>query len=395
MTERYDLVVIGGGIHGAGVAQAAAARGLSVMVLEQTAIASGTSSRSSKLIHGGLRYLESGQLSLVRECLHERALLLKIAPQLVELKPFYIPIYRNTMRRPWLLRTGLSLYTLLGGFGPATHFRSVPQNQWKNLDGLDTAHLEAVFQYSDAQTNDAALTCAVMRSAQQMGAQLIVPATFTRAFLGKQCNTIEYCHNGKIETCTAMVLVNAAGPWVQQVLSRIAPIPSQLTIELVQGTHIVVPGMLTQGIYYVEAKDKRLVFVMPWQGNMLVGTTESIYHGDPGDVRPLPHEIGYLVETLSHYFPGYRSGQPILEAMAGLRVLPSGGRGAEGGVLSVHARSRETMLHLDRRDHPRLLTIYGGKLTTYRLTAERVMARLADALPTSMPVANTRHLKLT
>jgi len=161
MVAYYDLVIVGGGIHGAGVAQAASAKGLSVMVLEQTGIASGTSSRSSKLIHGGLRYLESGEFSLVREWLQERALLLKLAPHLVELKHFYIPVYRNTTRRPWLLSIGLSLYALQGGLHPATRFRRVPQKHWDKLDGLETAELEAVFQYNDAQTDDAALTRAV------------------------------------------------------------------------------------------------------------------------------------------------------------------------------------------------------------------------------------------
>ena len=397
MAESHDLVIIGGGIHGAGIAQAAAARGLSVLVLEQSGIASGTSSRSSKLIHGGLRYLESGQFSLVRECLHERALLLELAPQLVKLKSFYIPVYRATTRRPWLLHAGLSLYALLGGMQPAVRFRRVSPGLWQNLDGLDTTHLQAVFQYSDAQTDDAALTHAVMRSAQQLGAQLKMPATFIGARLGQNGehgSIVEYRHNGQIETCTATVLVNAAGPWVQQVLGRITPAPAQLGIDLVQGTHIVVPGVLTQGIYYVEAEDKRAVFVMPWQGNTLVGTTESAYLGDPADVRPLPQERAYLLQTLAHYFPRYRSDQRILAAMAGLRVLPSSGNGAEGGALPINARSRETLLHLDRQDHPRLLTVYGGKLTTYRLTAERVMTRLAGVLPLRKVVADTRHLKL-
>ena len=395
MAELYDLVIIGSGIHGAGIAQAAAARGLSVMVLEQTGIASGTSSRSSKLIHGGLRYLENGQFSLVRECLRERALLLELAPQLVKLQPFYIPVYRDTTRRPWLLHAGLSLYALLGGLQPAVLFRRVPSGLWQNLDGLDPTHLQAVFQYSDAQTDDAALTRAVMCSAQQMGAQLKMPATFTGARLGQngeRDSIIEYRHNGQIETCAATVLVNAAGPWVQQVLGRITPAPARLGIDLVQGTHLVVPGTLTQGIYYVEAEDKRAVFVMPWQGNTLVGTTESAYHGDPADVRPLPQEQAYLLRTLARYFPQYRSGQPVLATMAGLRVLPASGDG--GSALSVNARSRETVLHPDRQDHPRLLTVYGGKLTTYRLTAERVMTRLAGVLPVRKVVADTRHLKL-
>jgi glycerol-3-phosphate dehydrogenase len=397
MVESYDLVIVGGGIHGAGVAQAASAKGLSVMVLEQTGIASGTSSRSSKLIHGGLRYLESGEFSLVRECLQERALLLKLAPHLVELKHFYIPVYRNTTRRPWLLSIGLSLYALQGGLHPATRFRRVPQKHWNKLDGLETDELEAVFQYNDAQTDDAALTRAVMRSAQQMGAQVKIPAVFTGARLGqpdKYTNIIEYCHNGKTEICTAKIIVNAGGPWVQQILSLISPSPSKLKIDLVQGTHIVVPGMLTQGIYYVEAHDKRAVFIMPWQGNTLVGTTESPYQGDPADVKPLSHEEAYLMKTLLRYFPKYNSEQKILSSTAGLRVLPSSESQNLSGADSINSRSRETILYTGKQDNLSLLTIYGGKVTTYRLTAERVMARVSKILPVRKVIADTRHLKL-
>ena len=397
MVESYDLVIVGGGIHGAGVAQAASAKGLSVMVLEQTGIASGTSSRSSKLIHGGLRYLESGEFSLVRECLQERALLLKLAPHLVELKHFYIPVYRNTTRRPWLLSIGLSLYALQGGLHPATRFRRVPQKHWNKLDGLETAELEAVFQYNDAQTDDAALTRAVMRSAQQMGAQVKIPAVFTGARLGepdKYTNIIEYCHNGKSEICTAKIIVNAGGPWVQQILSLISPSPSKLKIDLVQGTHIVVPGILTKGIYYVEAHDKRAVFIMPWKGNTLVGTTESPYQGYPADVKPLSHEEAYLMKTLLRYFPKYNSEQKILSSTAGLRVLPSSGSQNLSGADSINSRSRETILHTGKQDNLSLLTIYGGKVTTYRLTAERVMARVSKILPVRKVIADTRHLKL-
>ena len=395
--ESYDLVIVGGGIHGAGVAQAASAKGLSVMVLEQTGIASGTSSRSSKLIHGGLRYLESGEFSLVRECLQERALLLKLAPHLVELKHFYIPVYRNTARRPWLLNIGLSLYALQGGFRPETRFRCVPQKHWNKLDGLETAELEAVFQYNDAQTDDAALTRAVMHSAQQMGAQVKIPAVFTGARLGdpdKYTNIIEYCHNGKTEVCTAKIIVNAAGPWVQKILSLISPSPTKLKIDLVQGTHIVVPGMLTKGIYYVEAYDKRVVFIMPWQGNTLVGTTEFPYQGNPANVKPLSHEEVYLMKTLLRYFPKYNSEQKILSSTAGLRVLPSSENQNLSGADSIHSRSRETILHTGKQDNLSLLTIYGGKVTTYRLTAERVMARISKTLPVRKVIADTRYLKL-
>ena len=183
MSRRYDVVVAGGGIHGAGMAQAAAASGHSVLLLEQEAIAAGSSSRSSKLIHGGLRYLESGQLRLVRESLHERALMLKLAPELVRLQKFFIPVYDHSRRKPWQLRIGLSLYALLAGLDGAARFGTVPLSGWAQLDGLDTHGLRQVFYYHDAQTDDALLTAAVMRSAQSLGAELALPARFTGATL--------------------------------------------------------------------------------------------------------------------------------------------------------------------------------------------------------------------
>src|SRR5882757_10478223 len=181
--KEYDVVVVGGGIHGAGVLQAAAAAGHSTLLIERLGLASGTSSRSSKLIHGGLRYLESGQFALVRESLRERAIHLRIASELVQLKTFFIPVYRDTRRRPWQLKIGLWMYALLGGFDAATRFGSVPRSEWPQLGGLKTLDLDAVIRYHDAQTNDALLTRAVAKSAQGLGAELAMPATFMRAEL--------------------------------------------------------------------------------------------------------------------------------------------------------------------------------------------------------------------
>lgn len=389
MTEHYDLVVIGGGIHGAGVAQAAAAAGYSVLVLEQTALAAGTSSRSSKLIHGGLRYLESGQFSLVRECLHERALLLKLAPELVRLSPFYLPIYRDTRRRPFTIRLGLSLYALLAGGNRISRYHVVPRHHWKRLDGLNDDGLDAVFCYPDAQTDDAALTRAVMRSAQELGAVLRVPASLQWVEYRNVGVSVHYQTDQISLQCECLALVNAAGPWVNEVLSKISPAPARLAVELVQGAHILIPGTLTQGVYYLEApRDRRAVFAMPWRGATLVGTTETVYHGDPARVKPLPEEIDYLWETVAHYFPRYRDGIcQVLNAYAGLRVLP-----ARAGA--PFGRSRETTLHPDRPDKPRLLTIYGGKLTAYRATAAAVVERLRPALPVRVRVADTADLPL-
>jgi glycerol-3-phosphate dehydrogenase len=393
MASRYDVVVVGGGINGVGVAQAAAAAGHSVLLIEKTALAAGTSSRSSKLIHGGLRYLERFELPLVREGLEERARLLRLAPDLVRLRPFHIPVYAFTRRRPWLVRSGLSLYALLGRLRQQVRFELVPRARWGELDGLATEDLQAVFRYHDAQTDDALLTAAVMESALGLGAELALPAEFSAADLTDEGCRVRYRENGRERSCAARVLVNAAGPWVNRVLGRITPAPPARPVDLVQGAHIIVRGQVERGLYYVEVpRDGRAAFVMPWKGNTLVGTTETKFRGDPDRVEPLRAEKSYLVRVLDRYFPRYeadRSGA-ILDAFAGLRVLPAG---------PGHAfhRSRETVLHPDaanRGARARLLTIYGGKLTTYRATAEKVMARIAHALPVRRPRADTRELHL-
>ena len=390
LTERFDVVVIGGGIHGVGVAQAAAAQGYTALVLEQTALAAGTSSRSSKLIHGGLRYLESAQFSLVRECLRERSLLLKLAPELVRLRPFYLPIYRHTQRRPLKIRLGLALYDLLAGGSKVSRYSTLPRHHWERLDGLITDDLEAVYCYPDAQTDDAALTRAVMQSAETLGAELRVPAVLQQVECHERGATVHYQWAQQSRQCECLAVVNAAGPWANEVLKNVTPLPRRIEIELVAGTHIVIPEPLTQGIYYVEApRDRRAVFVMPWRRKTLVGTTETVYHGDPSQVRPLNSEIDYLWETLSHYFPRYRQApQNIFSVFAGLRVLPAKGS-------RPFARSRETILHPDHPGKPRVLTIYGGKLTAYRATASAVMTRLRPSLPARKPVADTADLPLS
>jgi len=386
----YDVLVIGGGIHGAGVAQAAAARGYSVLVLEQNQIAAGTSSRSSKLIHGGLRYLETGQLALVKECLFAREMLLKNAPELVKRQAFYIPIYKNSKRSILKVWLGLTLYGWLGGYNKNKRFKRIPRQQWDKLDGLDTDNLKAVYQYWDAQTDDKALTTAVMNSAIDLGAKLCMPAIFLFAFRKDDHYAVEYLHQGKTIHCKAKTVINAAGPWVNEVLGRTQPVIPQIQTQLIQGTHIILDGCITQGVYYAEApSDKRPVFVMPWQDKTLVGTTETIHTGHPSDTKPTVAERTYLLEALSYYFPKYRSSQTarINAAFSGLRVLPQ----THG---NFNKRARDTLLDVDDKKDPRFLTIYGGKLTAYRITAENALDHLQKNLPISSEKSDLRTLKL-
>ncbi len=245
------------------------------------------------------------QFALVRESLRERAIHLRIAAELVELKPFFIPVYRDTRRRPWQLKLGLWMYALLGGFDAATRFGSVPRSDWSSLDGLKTQDLDAVVRYHDAQTNDALLTRAVVQSALQLGGELAMPATFTRATLDDSGVTVNYTLGASSLECRARVLINAAGPWAPQIARAVEPAISVPDVDLVQGTHIVIPFALNAGIYYVESPaDGRAVFVMPWGGATLIGTTETPYRGDPDAVQPLPQEEEYLLAVARHYFPG-------------------------------------------------------------------------------------------
>lgn len=389
MSREYDLIVVGAGIHGVGVAQAAAAAGQRVLILEQHHPAFGTSSRSSKLIHGGLRYLESGQLRLVRESLHERALMLRNAPELVQLKPFFIPLYKQTRRQPWQIRVGLSLYAVLGGFAKGCQFGNLPRREWQHLDGLNTRDLKQVFRYHDAQTDDALLTQAVLRSAQQLGAESSMPAKLMRAELRDDGVNAIYMEDGQSHTVQARVLINATGPWVNRTLQLITPAQAPPTIDLIQGTHLILPGEITQGIYYVESpRDGRAIFVMPWYGQTMIGTTEVKYRGDPAQTRASQAETNYLLHTLKQYFPqhAHRSSD-IVRSFAGLRVLPAG---------SGHAfhRPRETHFEVDRVDRPRLLSVIGGKLTGWRATAEKVMQRIAPSLPNRKSRADTRTIRL-
>lgn len=385
MKPDYDVAVIGGGIQGVGVAQAAAAAGYSVILFEQRQLASGTSSRSSKLIHGGLRYLESGQIGLVRKALHERALLLKLAPELIRLVPFYIPVYPETTRRAWQIRTGLSLYAALGNFSRDARFRKVPRPEYLQLALKETASLQAVYQYFDAQTDDHALTMSVMQSAMQLGAELVCPGRVSRLVYQQGRFVIGYGQPGQQLECRSRVVVNAAGPWVNEVLSMFEPGTPSLDMELVQGAHLVLAQPAPEGIYYVEApQDQRAVFVMPWQGKSLIGTTETAYTGEPSKTRPLQTEIDYLLTVYRHYFGG---DDTVVESFSGLRVLPS-------TTHQYFNRPRDTILY-QHADSQALLSMYGGKLTGYRATAQQVMKRIQPLLPVKKHSADTAKLKLS
>jgi len=362
--SSFDLIVIGAGIHGAAVAREAAAQGLSVAVLEQfSAPAQATSCRSSKLIHGGLRYLESKQFHLVYECLREQRILLRTAPHLVHRSEFAIPILPQAKRAPWLIQMGLYVYWLLGG--------ARPQRLALNTalaDGLRTTQFAALLSYADAQTDDAALTRAVLASAQSMGARVEFDASCEQIELQQASVAISFRQHERSEIWRARAVVNASGPWVNQVLQRVQPPQASLAIEWVRGSHIELPGALSR-CYYVEAPDGRAVFILPWQGHRLVGTTERIHRDSIDDCHASDEEIDYLLETYNRYFSPACQRSQLIDAWAGLRVLPAAKQ-------SPFTRARDAILLNDRKSQPRIVSIYGGKLTSHRATAVRVVKQL-------------------
>jgi glycerol-3-phosphate dehydrogenase len=385
VTRQYDICVVGGGIQGCGVAQAAVAAGYSVVLLEKTSLASATSSRSSKLIHGGLRYLESGQFQLVAESIRERELLINNAPGLVRRVPFYIPLYKHTSRKSWQIFLGLSLYALFGRLKALACFRRLPEKDWSQLDGLTEKNLKSVYQYTDAQTDDVKLTRAVMHSAVELGAELICPARFQAACYENKTYTVTYEKDNQVLDLSCRVLINATGPWVNEIQKRISPQVEETPIELVQGAHIIIRQPAPKGVYYVESpSDRRAVFIMPWYGHTMIGTTETPFEGDPAKIEPTEHELDYLQNIVKYYFPSYDD--QIIHSFAGVRVLPK-----DKG--SMFNRTRETV-YFTAPGLPGYIALMGGKLTGYRATAEKVMEMSRAFLSVKEPVADTREIML-
>ena len=377
----YDIVIIGGGIHGAGVAQACAAAGYDCLLIEKKDWAWATSSRSSKLLHGGLRYLQTGQLKLVYECLQERERLLKNAPDLAHINWFHLPIYRDSNYPPWKIFLGLTLYRLFTDFSnPHGKFRIIPRKDWATLNGLCTENLQAVFAYQDAQTDDKLLTQAVKNSAVELGCDAWQPAEMLAACKNKSGWLIDIHQSNTLKTVSCQLLINTAGPWVNDIIQRCGR--SQiLPIELVQGTHLILKKQISKACFYLESSDHRAVFVLPWHDKTLIGTTETTYNGNPEHTAPTEQEIRYLLDTVREHFP--QANLDIDSQFSGLRVLPT-------SKTSAFFRSRDTQFINDEG----LISLYGGKLTAYRVTAEKILTLVQKRIGKRKAKADTRTLPL-
>src|SRR5215216_2465820 len=367
----FDLAIIGGGINGTAIARDAAGRGLRVLLLEQNDLAAGTSSASTKLIHGGLRYLEQGELRLVREGLRERELLLRMAPHLVWPARFVLPHHAG-LRPRWQLRLGLFIYDHLGGR------KILPGTRTLDLTlgplGVPLKRQYRIgFEYSDCCVDDARLVVLNAVDAAERGAVIRTRTRCARADRADRTWRLVLNARGSREEATARVLVNAAGPWAGQVSETVLRLPAPARIRLVKGAHIVVRRLFDHDCAYLfQNADGRIVFAIPYQDHFtLIGTTDHDFRGEPGAVATQPQEITYLCRAASEYFREPVTPDQVVWAFAGVRSLYDD-RAAKPKDLS-----REYVLDLDggRQEAP-LLSIYGGKITTARRLAEAALARL-------------------
>ncbi len=378
-TETFDLLVIGGGIHGAAVARDAVGRGLKVMLAEKGDYASATSSASSKLIHGGLRYLEQLELKLVRESLVERANLLKTAPHLVEKLRFLMPIYRWQKRPGLLIHAGLALYDLLSiGDGLPVGGRLSAQ-EIARLPRLRTQNLSSVLHYYDCEADDARLTLAVLLDARGRGADILNRRAVTAIAPLDNGYAVELDERGMKRRVEARFVVNASGPWVDKVDALCAKPPPPHPLRLVRGSHIVLkmPDPPQTDAYTLQDEEDRVLFVIPWlEGRFLiVGTTEVPHQADPGEARCSDEERTYLLDAYNRYFAG--SGGPVTNAdivftWSGVRALH------DAGDVKPSQISRSPVLASISQGRGGMVTLYGGKLTTHRALAESVLDELRN-----------------
>jgi glycerol-3-phosphate dehydrogenase len=367
---NFDLAIIGGGINGTGLARDAAGRGLRVLLLEMNDLAAGTSSASSKLIHGGLRYLERGAFRLVREALSEREVLLRMAPHVIRPTRFLLPPLPGR-RNPLVLRFGLLLYDWLGARKLLPPSKTVELTHHPLAPPLKRLFRYG-FEYSDCLVDDARLVVLTALDAAERGAVIRTRTRLTRAERKHEWELV-FNSRGHRSTATARALVNATGPWIGQVADTVIRCPLTAPVRLIKGSHIVVRRRFEHDCGYIlQAADGRVVFALPFaQDFTLIGTTDENFVGDLNSPSPDPDEILYLCDTVNEYFRDKVTPDELVWSFAGVRALHDDGAGKPEDV------TRDYTLVLDEKPHEApLLTIYGGKITTHRRLAEAAMAKI-------------------
>jgi glycerol-3-phosphate dehydrogenase len=372
-----DLLVIGGGINGAGIARDAAGRGLKVILCEKDDLAEGCSSRSGKLVHGGLRYLEYYEFRLVREALIEREVLLNAASHIIWPMRFVLP--HSPQDRPaWLVRLGLFLYDHLGGRKKLPGTRALDLRRDPEGAPILDQYTKG-FEYSDCWVDDARLVVINAIGAKEKGAEVLTRTAFIGARREGGAWSVELRdqRNGAVRPVRAKVIVNAAGPWVQEVLNQVADAEHRRKVRLVKGSHIIVRKFWEgRQAYLVQNHDKRVIFINPYEGDLaLIGTTDIAYEGRPEDVAADETEVEYLMAAVNRYFKEKLRREDVIQTFSGVRPLFDDGKGNPSAV------TRDYVFDLDETGGAPLLNVFGGKITTFRELAERGLRRIAQFFP--------------
>ncbi len=373
-----DIFVIGGGINGCGIARDAAGRGYSVTLAEMNDFASGTSSGATKLIHGGLRYLEHYEFRLVREALMEREVLWAMAPHIIWPMRFVLPFHKGGVRPAWLIRLGLFLYDHLGGrkLLPATKSLDMRRDPaGKPLKPIFTK----AFEYSDGWVDDARLVVLNARDAADRGADIMSRAKVVsvRREDGLWKVDVKEAATGIVKTVHARMLINASGPWVDNVLSNAAGKNQVHNVRLVQGSHIIVKKKFNDvRAYFFQNPDNRIIFAIPYETDFtLIGTTDRDYDGDPSQVKISDEETQYLCNAASEYFAEPVTKDDIVWTYSAVRPL------YDDGASKAQEATRDYVLKLENKDgEAPLLNVFGGKLTTYRRLAEHALEKIGEAI---------------
>lgn len=372
-----DLLVIGGGINGVGIARDAAGRGLKVVLVEKDDLGQHTSSSSTKLIHGGLRYLEHYDFRLVAKALREREVLLKAAPHIIWPMRFVLP-HQKGQRPAWLVRLGLFLYDHIGGRKMLPGTKVLRRKLTHKFDALKPEYKFA-FEYSDCWVDDARLVVLNAMSASEKGADIRTQTrcVHLRRFLDFWEADLKNA-NGEIETVRAKVVVNAAGPWVDELSSMAVSGENASHVRLVKGSHIITNKRFEGAFsYFFQNGDGRIMFAIPYQNASmtLIGTTDELYLGDKDNVEISEGEIDYLLDAANEYFKMPVQRSDILSTYSGVRPL------YDDKTENVSKVTRDYVLSYDDKAGAPILSVYGGKITTYRTLAEAAMKDLLPVLP--------------
>jgi glycerol-3-phosphate dehydrogenase len=370
MRENFDVIILGGGINGCAIARKLSREGKRVCLLERYTIGCGTSSNSSKLIHGGLRYLETGSFGLVKESLKDRKRLSELYPQLVKMVPFYLPVYDDSLRPWWMIRTGLGLYDLFSR-QPEYHCRHIPNQDFaQKFPGIKTEGLRRVYVYYDGKTNDLEITRRIAQDAVDSGCAVGENCQVVSVDAGSRTFAVLYRDGSGEHRIEAPLLINATGPWIDEVNAKYR-LPHNYRINKVSGIHIVINRVLVPDCMFLQTNNRRIFFMIPWsEGTTIIGTTERMENCSCDEVKLQEEDINYLLSCANHYLKEPISRDDICGTFLGIRPL----------VIDKHdetdatSMSRDYKIDVIRKGETKLVHVYGGKLTTCLSMAEKVAA---------------------